>query len=315
MKHNIIAAIKSSMNKSTFKIQKHSPELLIFVGITGIVGSAIAACCATTKLGDILDDSKSTLDSIDKVATEEPERYTEKEAKKAKALVYAQTTGKIVKLYAPSVIIGSLSLVSVVSSNNILRKRNVALTAAYTTLDKSFKAYRGRVIERFGKAVDYELKHNVQKKEVEEKVVDKDGNETTVKKTIPYVDPNDVSMYARFFDEYTRDEKGNVVKNHNWNRSPEYNLMFLKTTQTYANDLLRANGRLFLNDVYKMLGFPITKAGQIVGWVYDENNPDGDNYIDFGLYSHSDNYNDFAFGNEPILLDFNVDGNVWEMMK
>ena len=129
------------------------------------------------------------------------------------------------------------------------------------------------------------------------------------------VNPSDVSGYARFFEKYTVDEDGNSILNPHWEPNNEYNIMFIKAQENYANDLLRAKKRLFLNDVYEMLGLPRTKAGQVVGWVYDKDNPVGDNYVDFGLYADNLSYSDFANGLDPaILLDFNVDGNIWEMM-
>ena len=92
--------------------------------------------------------------------------------------------------------------------------------------------------------------------------------------------------------------------------------MFLKRQQAYANDKLKANGYLFLNEVYDMLGIPKSKAGQVVGWIYDPENGTGDNYVDFGIYNvNREAARDFVNGYErTILLDFNVDGNIWEMM-
>jgi len=53
----------------------------------------------------------------------------------------------------------------------------------------------------------------------------------------------------------------------------------------------------------------------VVGWVYDPNHPIGDNYVDFGLYANQLAYSDYAAGlSSAILLDFNVDGNIWELM-
>ncbi len=141
------------------------------------------------------------------------------------------------------------------------------------------------------------------------------GKEKKVKKTAFVVNPSDISGYARFFEKYTKDEEGNSVLNPHWETNNEYNLMFLKAQESYANDLLRAKKRLFLNDVYEMLGMPRTKAGQVVGWVYDPEHPVGDNYVDFGLYADNLSYSDFANGfDTAILLDFNVDGNIWELM-
>ena len=72
---------------------------------------------------------------------------------------------------------------------------------------------------------------------------------------------------------------------------------------------------MLFRSVYEMLGLPRTKAGQVVGWIYDKDKPVGDNYVDFGLYADNLSYSDFANGLDPaILLDFNVDGNIWEMM-
>ena len=241
-----------------------------------------------------------------KTQKEEAKKKREEDSKKDLAIVYAQTGLKLVKLYAPSVILGALSITSILASNNILRKRNVALAAAYATVDKGFKEYRSRVVDRFGKELDRELKYNIKAKEIEETVIDEKGKEKTVKKTINVADPNEYSDYARFFDDGCT----------GWDKDPEYNLMFLKRQQQHANDMLQARGYLFLNDVYEMLGIPKTKAGQIVGWVYDEECPIGDNFVDFGIYDYDkEKCRDFVNGYErTILLDFNVDGNILDMM-
>lgn len=295
-------------NKSEMKVRKYSPEILAGVGVVGVVASTVMACKATTKLNDILEESKEQLDKIKEVATDPnyEEKYTQKDAKSDTTITYVQTGVKVVKLYAPSVILGVSSLGCLLASNNILRKRNAALSAAYMTVDKSFKEYRRRVAERFGDEVEKEIRYNIKAKEIV--TVDEEGNE--VKETVKVMEgadnPTTYSDYARFFDESCPA----------WQNDPEYNLTFLKAQQQYANDLLRAQGRLFLNDVYKMLGIDITKAGQVVGWVYDPDCPVGDNFVDFGIYDMSkERVRAFVNGYEPnILLDFNVDGNIWDLM-
>lgn len=112
-----------------------------------------------------------------------------------------------------------------------------------------------------------------------------------------------LSVYARFFDA------GCAA----WENDSEFNLTFLKIQQNYANEKLKSQGYLFLNDVYDMLGIPRTKAGQVVGWVYNEDNPIGDNFVDFGIYSEGNR--DFVNGfDKNPLLDFNVDGNILDKM-
>ena len=311
MKKNILVNFNRSINKTMFKVKKHSPEILVVTGVIGVVASAVMACKATTKISKISDEHKKQIDelhlALERGETKAGESYDVEDSKKDLTIIYAQTGLKYVKLYAPSVVLGALSITAIISSNNILRKRNVALAAAYTAVDKSFKNYRNRVVERFGKDLDRELRYNIKAKEVEETIVDDDGKEKKIKKTVNVASLNIPSDYARFFDEYCT----------GWTKDPEYNLGFLKAQQAYANNRLREQGYLYLNDVYDMLGIQKTKAGQVVGWVYDESNTDIDNYIDFGIYDlYDEDKRDFVNGRErSILLDFNVDGNIWENMK
>ena len=318
-KPEIMNNITRTLNKAAFKFKKHSPEILVVAGVVGVIGSTVMACKATTKINDILDDTKDQLDKIheagerlengETLRLKDGEEYTVEQNKKDLTIVYAQTALKFAKLYAPSVIIGGLSITAILTGHNITRKRNIALAAAYTAVDKSFKEYRGRVVERFGEALDKELKYGIKSKEVDEVVTNEDGTESVVKKTVDVVDatnPMNVSEYARFFDDGCA----------GWTKDPEYNLMFLRDQQRYANDLPKSKGHLFLNEVYDLLGIPRTKAGQIVGWIYDEKHPNGDNFVDFGIYDTNKTANrDFVNGYErTILLDFNVDGNIWDQM-
>ena len=305
----IINSVSYNAHRIGFKIKKASPEIMVVAGVVGVVTSTVMACKATTKVNDILEETRKQVDDVHNVLDSDvvsADEYTNDDAKKDLAIIYTQTGVKLIKLYAPSVIVGALSITGILASHKILKKRNVALTAAYATIDRSFKEYRGRVVERFGKELDRELRYNIKAQEIEEKTVDKDGNETVEKKTISVVDPNMYSDYARIFDN------GSM----GWTKDPEYNLMFLKLQQNQANDRLRAQGYLFLNDVYDMLGIPRTKAGQIVGWVYDEENPVGDNFVDFGIYDiYNEKACDFVNGRErSIVLDFNVDGNILDMI-
>ena len=289
-------------------VEKHSPEILLGVGVVGVVATTVTACKATMKLNDILDECVETREKIKEVA-ENPkydDKYSEEDAQKDLTINYVQTGVKIVKLYAPSVALGVFSVGCLLGSHNVMQKRNAALSAAYLTVDKSFKEYKQRVIDRVGEEVEKEIRYGIKAEEVVETVTDEDGNETTVTETVKMMNPNLYSDYARFFDE----------SSPYWQKDPEYNLVFLKAQQQYANDLLRAKGRLFLNDVYDMLGIEKTKAGQIVGWVYDPVNPNGDNFVDFGIYDMSkERVRAFVNGYEAtILLDFNVDGNIWDLM-
>lgn len=304
-KSDFMTNITRTFNRVGLQVRKHSPEILMVAGVVGTVVSAVMACKATTKLSGIMDNTKGQVDAIH-YAKEHPEElkeeYTSEDAKKDLTIVYTKTGIELVKLYGPSIALGALSIAGILTSNSIHRRRNVALAAAYTAVDTGFKQYRGRLIERFGEQLDKELRYNIKNVEVEEKIVDDKGKEKIVKKTVEVVDTTGFSDYARLYDD------GNA----GWDKDPEYTLMFLKHQQNYANDKLRTQGHLFLNEVYDMLGIPRSKAGQIVGWIYDEknNNHDGDNFVDFGIYTQANK--NFLDGYEKVaLLDFNVDGPIY----
>ena len=308
---NIVNSATKTFHRVGFQIKKHSPEILLVTGITGVVTSAVMACKATTKVDAIVEESKKSIDMIHEgmeAGNICDVEYTEEDGKKDLAIVYIQTGVKFAKLYGPSVLLGLTSIGCILASNNIIHKRNVALSAAYTAIDRSFKGYRSRVIERFGESMDRELRYNIKTQEVKETVVDEEtGKKKTVKSTVSVVDPNTYSDYARFFDEYCA----------GWTKDAEYNLMFLRQQQNYANELLKSRGHLFLNEVYDMLGIDRTKAGNIVGWIYDEKHPIGDNFVDFGIYVlDNEKARDFVNGRErSILLDFNVDGDILSLMN
>lgn len=302
-KTEILKSVNGVTSKAVMKLKKHSPEILVVAGIAGTVVSAVLACKATTKVAEILDETKGTLDTIHEgmeTGAINGQEYTNEDGKKDTVVVYAQTGMKLAKLYGPAIILGTLSVTSILASNNILRKRNVALGAAYAAIDKSFKEYRGRVNERFGEQVDTELKYGIKAKKFEEIEVDPEtGKEKKVKKTVMVADPNLQSDYAVYFDS----------KSRNYETNPDYNRMFLKAQQAFANDKLQTRGHLFLNEVLDDLDLPRTPAGQIVGWTKD--GPDG--YVNFRIVEVERETEDGR--HEPaLLLNFNVEGNIWEKM-
>jgi hypothetical protein len=278
---------------SALLAQKNSPGFLFGVGVVGMVGSTVLACRATLKMDEVLVESQAKLKTARTLVHSD---YSEKDRRKDISVIYVKSGVNIVRLYAPAIIVGGLSIASLTKSHSILNQRNAAITAAYAALEKGFNEYRERVIEKYGKDQDRNFRYGTQQVEV----VDP---ETNKKKIVTRVGPGDPSIYARFFDNGSS----------SWSKEPEYNLIFLKCQQNYANDLLRARGHVFLNEVYDMLGIQRSKAGAVVGWLLT---PDGqtDNFINFGVFDdRSDAVRDFVNGFEgAILLDFNVDGIIYD---
>lgn len=307
-KTEIMTKLTRTFNRTGLKLKKHSPEILLVAGAVGAVTSTVMACKATLKVNEVLEDTKQKIDFIHQVSSDPAmaEKYTEEDSKKDLAIVYTQTAVKFIKLYGPSVALGVVSLGCMIGSNRILNKRNAALAAAYAAVDKSFKDYRGRVVERFGKQLDKELRYNIKAQEVEEITTDENGKEVVTKSTVEVADPNSYSPYAIVFDD----------GNEGWDPDPERSKFFLIQQQNWANERLKIRGHLFLNEVYDMLGARRTKAGAQVGWVYDETNCFGDNYVDFGIFDTTrSKARDFVNGYEKVIvLDFNVDGYILDLI-
>lgn len=297
--NEVMVTITKGFGKVGAVLQKHSPEILAAVGTAGVVVSAVIACKATTKISKITKEHKETMNIIhDAEITEE---YTEKDKQKDTVITYAQTGIKFAKLYAPAAGLMTLSLGCLLGSNNILRRRNAALTAAYTTVYTAFNEYRQRVVDRFGKEVDHQLRYNIKQEEIEEKIVDEKGKEKTVKKKVDVANGEETG-YVKYFTK----------SNPNWDNDDTYVQAFFNRQQQYANDRLvtNANGFISLNTVYKWLGFEETKAGMVVGWIYDPKHPNGDNYIEFDVkkcYIPGEN----GELEKAYAIDFNVDGEIY----
>jgi hypothetical protein len=291
MNQTIMQSLTRSLGNLQFEAKKNSPHILFGLGIAGVVGGAILACRATLKLSDTLDEVESDISATKKVGEDASEDL--EDTVRATTMVYAKGGLKIVTLYGPAILVGAAGIAALTGSHIQLTRRNTALMIAYTSLQQAYEEYRERVRERLGKEEELDLYLGAK-----DTILDKaDGTDRLGK----VVDPTGLSPYARFFDEYST----------NWARDPETNRFFLHCQQHYANNILAARGHLFLNEVYDMIGFERTKQGSVVGWMKDG---DGDGFVDFAMY---DQYNaPFINGDEySILLDFNVDGMIFQNLK
>lgn len=290
-----LTAIKNVFTKASsrvaLKATKYAPEILVSTGIVAGVGAAVLGARATLKASAIVEKFEEGRETV-----RAAEDHYESPNDKARDLAYLYTTTAIefTKLYGPAISLGIASIGCILGAHGIMRRRNAALVAAYSVLERSFNQYRDRVSERLGEMQEKDIFHGI----TEEKVESPEGKSEVV----TTLDPGVYSPYARFFDELSP----------NFERNPEFNLIFLKAQQNYANDMLKARGHLFLNEVYDMLGIPRSSAGQVVGWVLGK----GDSFVDFGMYDPTnERKRNFVNGLEnAILLDFNVAGVVYDLI-
>lgn len=303
---NIKNKIVGAIGRGGLVLQKHSPEILLGVGIVGVVASTVLACKATLKLDAVLTEANDQIDRVKKakeIISEET--YSQEDFNRDLVVVHTKKVVSVARLYAPAAILGLFSIGALVGSNRILNNRNVAIVAAYKLLQEGYSEYRKRIAEEFGEDREKEIYYGMKREVVEETVTDENGKKKKVKKTVLNPGQNLPSEYARWFDESSRE----------WRGEHTYNLFFLKAQQNYLNDMLNIRGHVFLNEVYDCLGMPRSKAGAVVGWIR-EGKDSGDGYIDFGIWDeNSEVSREFVNGyGRAILLDFNVDGLIWELI-
>lgn len=290
--------VTSKVGRQILLGRKNSPTILFAGGLVGVVGSTVLACKATLKLEDVLDKAERDHNTADSIKNNPA--YTGEDRKSDHLKLKIRTAGEIVRLYAPAVGVGVVSVAALTGSHVTLSRRNAAVMAAYSALDKGFNEYRSRVREEFGDDKDQELRHGS-----EVRTVIEDTEKGTKTSQVTTVGGGQPSIYAKFFDDGST----------SWSRDPEYNRVFLHAQQSYANNLLHARGHLFLNEVYDNLGLPRSPAGAVVGWIVSK---EGDNFVDFGIFNddggvRGERIRAFVNGYEgSILLDFNVDGVIWD---
>ena len=301
-------SFQSFKNDTALFMDKNKPEIMLAVGLLGVIGATVLACRATLKAKDVVEEHNERLEEIQENLNEEEKTELPVEAKKDIRKVYLKTSLKLAKTYAPAIAVETAAFALLIKSNSVQRDRLAGLTAAYITVDQAFKKYREAVVAELGEDKDLEFKTGLKKQKIDAIVEDEEGNEKLKKEEgLVLPDGRYISEYAKFFDESCPD----------WQKSPENNLHFLRLQQAAANEKLKIQGHLFLNEVYDMIGLPRTKAGAVVGWLYPAeryNSLQLNGFVDFGIYDMWANAKraDFVNGYERnILLDFNVDGCIY----
>jgi len=317
MKLQVISKIKSVTKLTGLKIDKISPEIFIGVGIVGFVGTVVAASVATVKAKELLEEASKDIEAVE-LAREKytEEKYSEEDYRRDQIVVRVQTGMAVLRLYAPAIILGGLSIASFVRSHHILSRRNLALMAMYKALDEGFMKYRARVIEDLGPEKDWAYFNGYRETEVTDTVVDEEtGKKKKVKRTIAEAQVVPPNPYGIWFKEGATKE---------WRGNRALNMWFLRNQMKFLNQLLQNQEHVFLNEVFDALGMERSEHGQFVGWIKD--NPNADGFIDFGFddpYNlrqkneeemHQIELEQSEYGPDAVYISFNCDGIMHDMI-
>lgn len=302
--NKIKEAVSPKVGQAVLATKANSPELYMAGGIAlGILG-AILFARAHKKSDEVLGETFEQIDSVREFVYEENEKAVEQtghevisraDEQKMLTPLYGTVLMDTAKLYGPALLVGIGSIALLLASRGELRRRNSALLSTVALVERGFATYRSRIIEEYGEEADMKAFYGAESRDVVTLEEDEKGK-TKKKRSKRLHIPEEPAplLYGRVFD----------FNNKRWSPDRDRNELFLQSAQDTANNSLLLDGHVFLNDVYRDLGFKDTAIGAVVGWTKDSST--GDGYVSFGL-DKSINVNE---GDNRWMLDFNVQGNI-----
>ena len=314
---------KNLVRTAGFWTRSHAPELLLAGGTISFVATVVTASQATLKATDILEEHQGKKRDIKTAqATKTEEEYSEQDIKRDTIVLYSQTGMALAKRYALPLGCAALSLTCFFASYGIMKKRYVALGAAYTALNESFQLYRQRVIEDKGEEADLYYLTGVKASQITEK--DPETGEKVKKTVIKDLEGNEIlaSPYMFKFSKY----KENGERNNAWVNDDNLNRAYILGHMGYLNDLMitrnvtNRNGEVikrgwvFLNELRDLLGEDANTPGSVVGWRFSNGEPGCNGYIDLNLVEGREA--DPVTGDPMTVYNINpnVDGLIWDLV-
>lgn len=214
--------MKFDFSKLKTKLNNSSPEILIGLALAGFAGSTIMAVKATPKAIKLIEEEKQI-----RKENNEPE----------------MTKFDIVKTawkpYIPSVTFFAVSSACVLSSNNIVTKRNTAMVAAYKLTEKAYHEYKDAVIEQIGEVKEREIVDTISERRL--------TNEPITNTVI--FGSGDSLFYDSLSGRYFKTNMNIVEKS------------IIDINFRIINDMYAS-----VNDFYELLDLEFTSSGNEMGW-------------------------------------------------
>ena len=132
-------------------MSKHSPEILVGIGIAGGITSVFLTTKATVKAVRLVDAA---------------------EAKKGEKLTKKEIVKTCWKCYIPTVITTAISTACLVGGNKEHTKRNAALATAYQLSESALSKYSEKVIETIGERKEEAIRASINKDKLDQNPVE-----------------------------------------------------------------------------------------------------------------------------------------------
>lgn len=215
-------------------LSKHSPEILMGMGIAGMITTTVLAVKATPKAIQLLEEKKNEL-NVDTLPPVE----------------VVKTTWKC---YVPAAASCVASVACLVGSNSVNARRHAALATAYKLSEAAYAEYRDGVIETVGEKKERAIRDKVSEKQLKETPVNKTDIIVTGKGKTLFFDP---LSHRYFYSSIEKIRKAENVLNKEINTDPFdagrtvndfYEEIGIPTTAT--GDALGWNLNVGLIDIY-----------------------------------------------------------------
>lgn len=168
-----------ALSKFTKDVQrslaKHSPEILIGLGITGMLTTTVLAVKATPKALRLMEEKKKEL-NVEK-------------------LTPVETVKTTWKCYLPAAVTGAVSVACLIGSNSVNAKRNAALATAYKLSESAFSEYRDKTVETIGEKKERTIRDKVSEEQIKNNPVNQTEVIVTGKGKTLFFDP----LSSRYF--------------------------------------------------------------------------------------------------------------------
>ena len=207
------------VHHSKLFLSRNASTILTCVGGIGVVATSVMAVRATPKAVQLLqqaeEDKNEQLTTIEKVKVAGP-------------------------VYIPAIIAGASTLACIFGANILNKRQQAALMSAYALLETSYKDYKNKVAELYGKEADAQVNKELAKDKYKESDIE--------------VEDDKQLFYDMFSQRYFQSTMADVIK-------AEYNL----------NRELSFGCVATVNQFYDFLGIPPIEGGDVIGWSSDSN--------------------------------------------
>lgn len=213
----------------------HSPEILIALGVSGVITTAVLSGKAALKANKQIQDEYDSYS--DRHLTPIWMRTNKERVKHKIQLTW--------KTYIPPVASGTLTVVAIVASQRAGGRRTTAAVAAYSLAEKTFSEYREKVVEQIGEGKEQKLRDEIAQDRVNK---NPPGSATII------VGTGHVLFREELTGRYFRSD-----------------METLRRAQNDINALIFRENYVFLDEFYEMIGLEPTSKSDVEGWNFENN--------------------------------------------